>query len=335
MGWRGALRSIAAAQRAAAREAVRQHKQYERMAKHEAKLEALRQAAFEVERYENWIARITSVHRDCGSPWDWSQIVAAPAPVSPSATNAAELHAQQAVDRYEPSFADRLFRRGEKKRAALRAAVEAARAQDSAANAAAQQEFAARYSDWDDMRGLASRIVAMDPGAFRDATGELNPFEELSELGSRISFAFRGDGVGVAALVVNGESVIPSEAKSLLQSGKLSTKKMPQGRFYELYQDYVAGATLRIARELFALLPLHTVYVSAIGNMLDPASGHMRDQPILSVMIPRSTLSLLRFEALDPSEGLRNFRHEMDFRKTKGFTAIQPILPEGMDLPAT
>jgi hypothetical protein len=297
------------------------------MAKQEAKLEALRQAALEVEQYENRIERITSVHRDCGKDWHWDRIATSPEPTAPPPTHHHEAAAQHVLDRFEPSWLDKLLRRVQKKRAGLVAGVSAGRATDAEANAQAQRTFADQHTDWAEMRDLAIRILAMDPAAFRDALEELNPFGELADLGSRISLAFRDDGVATASLVVNGESVIPAEVKSLLQSGKLSLKKMPQARFHELYQDYVAGATLRIARELLALLPIHTVYVTAAGNMLDPSSGHLKDQSILSLVVPRQTLETLRFEALDPSEALRNFNHRMDFKKTKGFASIEPLTP--------
>ena len=61
--------------------------------------------------------------------------------------------------------------------------------------------------------------------------------------------------------------------------------------------------------------------------MLDPSSGHLKDQSILSVVVPRQTLETLRFEALDPCEALRNFNHRMDFKKTKGFVSIEPLTP--------
>jgi hypothetical protein len=327
MGWRGAIRSIAAAQRAAERQAVRRHREHVRMAKQDAKLEALRQAAFDVEQYENLIDRITSVHRDSAAAWHWNDIANAPKPIAPQPTTGHETSAQQALRRYEPSWIDKLFRRAESKRAALAADVVAARQRDAENNAEAERAHADQVADWAELRDLALRILAMDVTAFRDATNALSPFAELSELGSRIEFTFREDGVATASLFVNGESVIPGDVKTLLQSGKLSVKRMPQGRFYELYQDYVAGATLRIARELFALLPLHTVYVTAIGSILDASSGHVQDQAILSVMIPRESLMRLRFDTVDASESLRNFIHRMDFRKAKGFLPVEPLVP--------
>jgi len=323
MGWRGALRSMAAAQRAAERASIRQQRQYERMTKEQAKLAALQQAAFDVDQYENLLERITTVHRDCGAVWNWRTVADTPSPVCQPETVARETAARRKLAQYAPSWFDKLFRRTEKKRTAMAHAITSAHKADAEENRKAREEFDERHGDWMEMRDLATKILAGDTQAFRNAVDELSPFSEITDLGSGVEFAFRSDRTADAMLKVNGEAVIPSEAKSLLQSGKVSVKKMSSARTYELYQDYVAGAVLRIARELFALLPLHTVTVTAVSTVLDTASGHLKDLPILSVVVPRATLETLNFETLDPSDALRNFNHQMDFKKTKGFAAIQ------------
>ena len=107
---------------------------------------------------------------------------------------------------------------------------------------------------------------------------------------------------------------------------------MPKSRFYELYQDYVCGCVLRVARELFALLPIEMVIVTAVGNLLNTQTGHLEEQPILSVAIPRKTLVELNFGALDPSDSMNKFVHQMDFKKTKGFSAVESIKPSDLQL---
>jgi len=325
MGWRGAVRAIAAAQRAAERESVRRHRQFERMSKEQAKRDAALWAASEVEEYENLIDRITSVHRDCSAPWKWQTLSATASPPPPRPTDAEELKALAALDAYSPSLIDKVFLLESKKRARLIANIDVARRSDAAVNATAQQAHAVSFTDWKETKDLADRILTGDPAAFRDAVDELSPFRELSDLGSNIAFQFARDTPATVTLTVNGDSVVPSESKSLLQSGKLSTKKISQVRFFELYQDYVSGAVLRIARELFALLPIDVVFVTAVGNMLDSSTGHMVNRPILSTMIPRETLDRLRFDTVEASEALRNFNHRVDFKKTKGFAPIEPL----------
>src|SRR5688572_11021465 len=123
MGWRGTLRAIAAAQRAAERESIRRQKALLQAAKHQAKLDALNQAQLECDEYENWIDRITSIHQDCGTHWNWREIAATAAPNPPVYSNALESRAVKDEKTYRAGWWDRLFRREEKRRAQLADAV--------------------------------------------------------------------------------------------------------------------------------------------------------------------------------------------------------------------
>lgn len=113
--------------------------------------------------------------------------------------------------------------------------------------------------------------------------------------------------------------------------GKLSVTKMIQSKFYEIYQDHVSGCALKMARELFALLPTDMVIVTFISDLLNTGTGHIEEQPILSVAIPRATAERLNFETLDSSDSMQNFIHNVKFLKTQGFKAVDKIVPS--DLP--
>jgi hypothetical protein len=316
---------MAAANRRAEREEMRRHRQLERASRESAKLEALAQASMSVDLYEMRIARITSVHQECGNTWDWESIAAAPAPSEPKPITTNESAARAQANAYTPTLFDKLLGRVDRRRRDLTAAIETARRADSALSAKARAEYEEALKDWKETRALAQGVLSLNPEAFGSAAEELSPIAELSELGSRVDITFRSEGRAAVILQVNGEAVIPAEVCSLLKSGKLSQKKMPVTQFYELYQDYVAGAVFRIARELFALLPLKTVVVTAMGHLFDSSSGHSADHPILSVVMPRSTFQALNFATLDPSDALRNFVHRMNFRRGKGFEPIEPL----------
>lgn len=124
---------------------------------------------------------------------------------------------------------------------------------------------------------------------------------------------------------MHGEKVIPKETKSLLKSGKLSVKKMPIGRFYEIYQDYICSCIFRIVNELFALLPIEVVIVTAFDEILNTSTGHLEAQPILSVTAPRKTIKSFNMDRIDPSDAMSNFVHNMNFKKTKGFSMVKQL----------
>jgi hypothetical protein len=131
----------------------------------------------------------------------------------------------------------------------------------------------------------------------------------------------------VTNLKTNGEDVIPSDIKTLIKTGKVSTKKMPKSQFYELYQDYICSCALRVSREIFAVLPTAMVIVNANGELLNSKTGHMEECTLLSVAIPRETIEKLNIDAIDPSDSLSNFVHNMSFKKTSGFGAVEKLTP--------
>lgn len=326
MGWRGALRSIAAAQRRAERESARQYRELEKRNAQLQKLEEKAQAAHEVECHLNLIARLTSIQAECGDPVDWQSIYARQSPMQPKADHSREQSARRQLESYQPGWLDKLLRRIESKREDLRQTVIQARAEDAAANEQAHAKYLSDTTERNEQHDLARRVLDLEPDALRDAVQELEPFSELQLLGSRVQMNFHRDGLAEVTLHVNGDDVVPKESKALLKSGKLSVKKMPPAQFWEIYQDYVSGAVLRVARELCATVPVHMVFVTAVAVLLNPSNGHLEEQPILSVKIPRDTLAKLNFAALDPSDALSNFVHVAEFRRTKGLAPVRRLM---------
>ena len=105
---------------------------------------------------------------------------------------------------------------------------------------------------------------------------------------------------------------------------------MPKGRFHEIYQEYLCGCVLRLAREVFALLPVETVLITASADTLNPGTGQVAEQPVLSVAITRTVVTQLDFDRLDPSDAMDNFLHRGDFkasRKLEIFERIEPLTP--------
>lgn len=334
MGWRGTIRSMKAAGRRIEREAVRRQRELERAHRQHAKLLEREQAAYEVDVFQNHVQILRSIHTDCNPVVDWHTIRDAAPPAEPAWRGEREAAAQRALADYEPGWMDRLFRRAEARRAALQDAVTVAKQQDDAAYASDLADYRRQHEEWVESRRLANGVVSGDPQAYLEVIEEMAPFAEITGLGSSVHFRVHDGATVAAVLQVNSAEVIPSEIKSLLQSGKLSVKKMPQGQFFELYQDYVCGCVLRVSRELFALLPVQTVIVTAEGEVLDPSTGHLEVRPILSAAIPRRTLERLNFDQLDPSDSLRNFVHRMSFKKTQGFVPVKRILPSELQLSA-
>lgn len=325
MGWKGALRSLQAAANRAERDSRRRQNELQRQHKQLAKMLERERAAYEVALYNNHVELVRSIHKECGSEWNWHRIKASARPNQPTKLRNSERAAEDALKNFRPNIIHKLLGRVERKRQSLAEGVNSAVERDEEKYQEALRRYRQQYSEWQESQELADRVLSGDLQAYLEVINEVSPLREINELGSKLAFSLRDRRLIEVTLRVNGEEVIPSEVKTQLQSGKLSTKKMPQGQFYELYQDYVCGCVLRVARELFALLPFEVVVVTATGNILDSQTGHMLEQPILSVAIQRKTLETLSLNLVDPSDSLKNFVHEMDFKKTKGFKPIKKL----------
>jgi hypothetical protein len=321
MGWQAELRAHQAHQRRLVRDAKRRQRELERQAKEAAKLTALEQARLEVETYENALEVLLSVHKEQADPTDWPAMAVSLPPVPPVRSSSHEHRARQrlAVSSSKDGT-DEL--------------IQQAKERDDVEYQEASQRYAAEHAEWERLSRLAQRILSGDTDAYVEAIQEDGPFAELATIGSSLHFSVHDRRLVECAISTRGRQAIPTEQKSMTSAGKVSVKAMPRQRFVEVYQDYVCGCVLRIARELFALLPIETVLITASAEALDSATGQMIERPFLSVAISRATLNGFDFDRLDPSDSVLSLAHRGDLkasRKTGDFEFVVPL--SAADLP--
>lgn len=322
MGWKGTVRSIGTAVRAAERDAKRRQREIEKQQKQYEKMQALEQATYEVEVYENYIEIIQSLHKECSDPIDWKNIAISQEPKRPENSKKREKAARSEVENYRPGFIDRIFKREEKKQKRLEENISRAIEEDEAEHKDSASIWEEKLNDWKESVELAQLLLSGDKEAKIKAIKDLDPFSEISNLGSILSISVGDEGIVEATMHIHGDDIVPSEVKSLLKSGRLSVKKMPKGLFNEIYQDYVCSCALRVANELFSAIPDNIVVVTAVDELLNTKTGHLEKSPILSVCISRSTLESLNMDSIDPSDSMNNFVHNMSFKKTTGFDVV-------------
>lgn len=316
MGYKATVRAMEAAQRRHQRDSQRRLRELERQTKEQVKLSAIEQARLEVETFEGQLEVLVSVHKEQGEVWDWTSLAATLPPPSP-----------QRNARHEQKAKQRATVLPAHQREASQVLVEQSRLQDEQDFQQATQAYSEQMEEWEKLRILARRILAGENKAYTEALVELNPFAEMSDLGSAIHFTAHNTKLAECVLKVNGKQAIPAEVKMLTASGKVSIKPMPKGRFHEIYQDYVCGCVLRVTREIFALLPVNALLVTASVDLLDPRTGQMIGQPVLSVFMPRAVVAQLDFDRLDASDAMENFKHRGDFKASRKSEAFLPIIP--------
>ena len=313
MGWKSTLKAIQAAERRQQRDAQKRLRELERQAKEQAKLSAIEQARLEVATFESGLEVLLSVHKERSDVWDWIGLVSALPPHQPRRFSRHELKAKQAAHQ----------------------AFEEACAQDERDFQEELRSYEDELAEWEKMKAIARRILAGEDRAYTEALVGLSALTEISDLGSALHFTIHNSKLVECRLKVNGRQAIPQEFKTLTATGKVSVKPMPKARFHEIYQDYVCGCVLRVGREVFALLPIKTVLITASVDALDPTTGQTAERAVLSVAFSREPFDRLDFQSLDPSDALESFPHRGDAkasRKSGEFDYVQPLTPADLEL---
>ena len=304
------------AQRRRQKDAQRRQKEMERGAKEREKLSAAEQARLEVETYDRRMEDLLSLHKEKSEEWDWIAISASLPPPKPLQNTWNEQRVRQGLA---------VLLDGE--RADAQNLIDQARLQDKEGFNRATEIYGEEMAQMDKLKNLAARILAGEHRAFTETLVEYNPFAQISDLGSSMNFTVHTAKLIECALKVNGKQAIPTEVKTLTSSGKLSVKPMTKTRFHEIYQDYVCGCVLRVARELFALFPLDTILVAATVDLNITPTEETVERPILSVAVTRAALSKVDFQKLDPSDLIHNFQHRGDLKASRKSELFQAVVP--------
>jgi hypothetical protein len=314
--WKAQMRAAEAFQRKLEREAVKRQRELEKLAKERAKLDAIEQARLEVDEFENRIQVLLSIHKDCADPTDWLAAATESPPVPPARGSHYELRARQAMTILGPAERDGWDEK-----------IEMGRLQDERVHEVALQEHAEAIAAWEKRVALARNVRAGATGAYAEVVNELSPLGELTHLGSSTEFIVHSPRLLECSLGLNSSKAVPAEMKSLTAGNKVSTKPIPTVRFHEIYQDYLCSCMLRVARELFALLPIEILLITARTVIVDPRTGQASEQPVLSASISRTGLNGVNFDRIDPSDTIESFPHRGDFKASRKSGAFLPITP--------
>ena len=152
-------------------------------------------------------------------------------------------------------------------------------------------------------KSRAENILNGDVDTYFEVLADLNPFNALMQYGSDFECGTDDPRMLAVHFTVNSAQVL-REAQSL-----------PLEQYNDLLQDYVCGSAIRIARDIFALLPLRSVLINAIDNGND----------ILSVKLKKRSFETLNFTQIDASDTVEQFEHRINFNFNDGFKPIIPL----------
>ena len=156
---------------------------------------------------------------------------------------------------------------------------------------------------WEYYHSVASKILAGDIDTYLQLIYEVNPLDDLLMYGSNYEFGTDDPKKIEVEFDVNINAL--SEAR----------RKLSNEEYNVLLQDYVCSVCIRIARDMFALLPIRNTIVHAV----------LDGKTIVSVDFDRRNLSKVKFGYIDPSDTLDQFKHNIDFNKISGFSSVSSL----------
>ena len=246
-------------------------------------------AADQVAAYEQQLQMIRRVHETCSETIDWKKISEQPAPASRSVSfNASnDSFSEDLHDANNSKFDD--------------------------------------YGDWKKLHDLSGKILGGDIDSYLEVLAEVKPFEDLTEYGSDFEVGTDDPSSMTVEFNVKSEEVVPQETLALTSTGKLSRKALAKSTRNDIVQDYVCSCVIRIAREMFALLPVDRVLINAKETILNTATGHNEDVTLVSVIFDRARFMDTDFSRIDPSDLIEAYPSNMAFKKTSGLGAVEEL----------
>ena len=156
---------------------------------------------------------------------------------------------------------------------------------------------------WAYYHEMAPAVLDGDIDAYLRVIRDIGPLDDLLDYGGRFQF-----GTDSASLM---------EVEFTVNEQTLEAQRMEKNviQFYDLMQDFVCSTCIRIARDIFSLLPVSDVVVHAV----------LGESTVVSVRFDRETMSTIKFGYVDPSDVMERFTHNMNFQPGRGFAAVERI----------
>ena len=266
-----------------------------------------------IQEYEEYLKLVRSLHQECNEPYKWRKVVENKSPLDAKGIGENERIADQNYRAFQETFAYKyMLFLNKSKIASLEADIERAKVADQA-----------NYESWKSIHDFAFSIVNGNTESYCEAIKSSKVFYDLADFGSEFEFGTDSSDTMHVDFTINSVDIIPKERITLTPAGNLSIKEYTKSEFYDLYQDYVCSCSIRLAREIFALLPVKRVVI----NVTEDSSFDICEKKhvILAVIFVREIFNETNFKTIDPSDFIEQFKSQMDFKKTKGFSTVERI----------
>lgn len=165
------------------------------------------------------------------------------------------------------------------------------------------EDYDADIPHWDYLKARAERVLNGDLDTYFEIISDMNPVDDLLRFGSEFECGTEDPRMLSVHFKVNSSQVLRD------------IEHLPKTNYNELLQDYVCGCAIRVARDLFALLPFRRIIIDAENSGDD----------ILSVEFTRDKMEGIDYSNVDASDFVCQFLYRMSFTLQGGFSKIVPL----------
>lgn len=281
------------------------------------------QSLNKLKRFNGYIDQLISLHMESVDVIDWYYFAFSDPPVRPIRKNIYEQAAKTAAKSYRPTIFDRLFLRSDKKRRKLEKEINISKQLDEKEYQKKLKKFQIENAEWKLNNPKAQRVLNKDKEVCLQVLIDANLCKKLDNFISNLQFYHIDSQLLEVSADLNGYSCVPTIQKKL-KSGRLSESNMTKRTYHMLRRDFTCSCTLRLAKEIYALVPYDNVLIHARDKIADK-SGNFQTETVLSIKIQKQALMGLKLNTHKPSKLIKSFPHNIKFSRMRGLKPVSPI----------
>lgn len=268
-----------------------------------------------VSEYHELMDAVTDMHRKSDERIDWNYVYNSPEPFNINALGPRALKVKEQIDSYVPSASEKIFKsRLEKKMADMKKNLLKAMEEDEEA-----------YNGWRSLVDLAGEVLRGNIDAYFEVINEMRPLDDLLEFGVDFEFGSNSSDIIHVEYVADSASAVPFFTLSISKTGRLQKTNLSKSQHNELISIHIASSAIRIAKDMFALLPVEKTVVHIVDNYINELISKKERVTVLSVEFERDRLEIAEKAKSSPLDILQEFRHNMKFTKSYGFRPVDRI----------
>ena len=256
----------------------------------------------QLDQYNDYLDNVTKLYKFSYNPIDWQKLSVSKVEYDDSEEIAAEKQYNEIKPNIFMEEGDEIFEK--RKQEAYQHFLDV------------KKQAQEKYQTQNEIVELAKMVVTGDSDSYYQVLSNDETAERLKEYFKDIEFCYIDRYTMAVCVNTDIDRIIP-EVKVVKQNNKIIEKTIPTIEYHKISQDYVCSLAIRLAREMFSLLPIDKLVVDCVEN----------DALILSVVFEKDEIENTDFDSLpDASDYIKKYDNHMSFTQTKGFGEVESLL---------